>query len=256
MNILYTENKEKFVAYHKLNASKKKAPFVIFHHGLMSDMNGSKAVYIEQYCKERDYNFIRFDNFGHGDASGKFIDQTITSWLEGLSLVIDKLTEGPVLLVGSSMGGWITMLKTIEAPKQIIGMVGISVAPDFTEELMWDKITTEQQEKLMQDGAMEITGTDPDCGHTYPVSRELILDGRKNLLLNKQQIKISCPVHLIHGMQDVDVPYSISERAVSKIIADEVVLKLIKAANHSLSREEDLQIICNSIEEILSLTRV
>jgi len=252
MNILYSKNKEKFIVYHKLNAIEKKAPSLIFHHGLMSNMNGAKALYIEKYCKERGYNFIRFDNFGHGNSSGEFIDQTISSWLEGLSLVIDNLCDGPVILVGSSMGGWITMLKSIENSQQIIGMIAISAAPDFTEELMWNKISVEQQENIVKNGVVNITGSDPNCGNAYPVSHGLIVDGRKYLLLNKKSIDISCPVHLIHGMRDIDVPYTISERAAAKITAKEVVLKLIKSANHSLSRPEDLVIIGNSIEEILA----
>lgn len=253
MNILYSKNKQKFISYHKLNALKKKAPSIIFHHGLMSNMNGAKALYIEDYCKEKGYNFIKFDNFGHGNSSGKFIDQTITSWLEGLSLVIDNLCDGPFILVGSSMGGWITMLKSMEKPQKIIGMIAISAAPDFTEELMWNKITKEQQADLIKNGLTNITGSDSNCNNTYPVSYQLIIDGRKYLLLNKKSIDISCPVHLIHGMKDIDVPYSISERAAATIIANEIILKLIKGANHSLSRQEDLIVICNSIEEILSL---
>ncbi len=251
MNILYTKNKEKFVAYYKLNANKKKAPYVVFHHGLMSDMNGAKAVYIEKYCKWRDYNFIRFDNFGHGLASGQFVDETISSWLEGLSLVISKLSDGPVLLVGSSMGSWITTLGAIKYPEKIIGMVGISSAPDFTEELIWNKITPRKQAVLKAEGVAEVSGADPNCSHAYPISYKLILDGRKHLLLTEKHIEISCLVHLIHGMKDADVPYSISQRLAEKIVGNEVVIKLLKGANHSLSRDEDLQIICNSIEEVL-----
>lgn len=251
MNILYTENKENFIVYHKLNSSRKKAPSVIFHHGLMSNMHGSKALYLEQYCKNQDYNFIRFDNFGHGESSGKFVDQNISSWLEGLNLVMDKLADGPVLLVGSSMGGWITMLKTIKCPKQVMGMVCISAAPDFTEELMWDKITTEEQVRLIQGESIDIMGSDPKCSNSYPIKHQLILDGRKHLLLNKKQIDITCHVHLIHGMYDVDVPYSLAERISSKINTDKVTLKLINDGSHSLSRDEDLQIICNSIEALL-----
>ncbi len=251
MNILYNENKEKFIAYHKLNVSKKKAHSIVFHHGLMSNMNGSKALYIEKCCQERGYNFIRFDNFGHGQSSGKFVEQTISDWLEGLELVLDKLTDGPVMLVGSSMGAWITTLAALRNPEKIMGMVCISAALDFTEELIWDKITTTQQNNLVKTGVIEITGSSSDCSHTYPTSYKLIEDGRKYLLLNKQKINISCPVHFIHGVQDIDVPYSISERALSKITSSEAVLKLIKRANHSLSREEDLRIICNSIGEVM-----
>ncbi len=278
MNILYNKNKKKFITYHRHNATKRKAPFVIFHHGLMSDMNGSKALHIENHCKEHDYNFIRFDNFGHGKASGLFTDQTISSWFEGLNLVINELTQNqPILLIGSSMGAWITMLKainhaktitssklintskenkfsnTIYPPKKIIGMIGISAAPDFTEELIWNKMTPSEQKELTQNGIINITGDDPKCNHSYPVNLELIKDGRKNLLLNKEKINISCPVHLIHGMCDSDVNYNISARIASKISSNNIILKLIKDGTHSLSRGKDLAVICNSIEEIISL---
>lgn len=253
MNILYTKNKEKFVAYHKLNAIKKKAPCVIFHHGLMSDMNGTKALYIEKYCKQQGWGFIRFDNFGHGKASSDFTDQTISSWLEGLNLVINELVNGPFLLIGSSMGSWITMLKSLENNKNLIGMVGISSAPDFTEKLIWNKITNDQKNTMKRTGVVEVSGSDPNCSHSYPISYKLILDGREYLLLSRYKIRISCPVHLIHGMQDTDVPYEISRCVAEKIESNRVVLKLVKDSGHSFSRPEDLRIICNSIEEILSL---
>lgn len=250
MNILYTENKDKFIAYHKLKPSKRKAHSIVFHHGLMSDMNGSKALYIEEYCKHQGYGFIRFDNFGHGKSSGEFSEQTISDWLEGLNLVVDQLTDGPVILVGSSMGAWITMLKTVQTSEKIAGLVCISAAPDFTEELMWDQMTKAEQKQLMDSGYANITGSAPDCNYTYPISYKLIKDGRNHLLLTKEKINITCPAHFIHGMQDIDVPYSISERAVSKITSNNAVLKLVKSANHSLSRPEDLKVICNSLEEL------
>ncbi len=251
MDILYTDNKEKFLAYNKYKTAKKKAPFIIFHHGLMSDMNGSKAMWLEEHCKVNDYNFVRFDNYGHGQSSGEFSRQTISDWQEGLNFIIDKLAKHPVLLVGSSMGAWITLLASIKRPNDIIGMVGISSAPDFSEELIWDKLTEDQKQKMNTEGICDVGGTDPNCGHVYPISFDLIKDGRKNLLLNKDKINIKCPVHLIHGQQDIDVPSSISMRVFSKISHDNISIKLIKDGNHSLSREKDLRIICNSIDEII-----
>lgn len=251
MDILHTNNREKFLAYNKYKTAKKKAPFIIFHHGLMSDMNGSKAMWLEDHCKKNDYNFIRFDNFGHGQSSGKFSDQTISIWQEGLNLIIDKLAKQPVLLVGSSMGAWITLLASIKRPNDIIGMVGISSAPDFSEELIWNKLTHSQKQKMQVEGICDIGGTDPACGHVYPISFDLIKDGRNHLLLNKEKINIKCPVHLLHGKQDIDVPSSISERIFSKISHNDVSIKIIKDGNHSLSREKDLNMICNSIDEIL-----
>lgn len=252
MDILYTDNKEKFLAYNKYKTAKKKAPFIIFHHGLMSDMYGSKALWLENHCRRNDYNFIRFDNFGHGQSSGNFSDQTITNWLEGLNLVIDKLAKQPVLLVGSSMGAWITLLTSIKRPYDIIGMIGISSAPDFSEELIWNKLTDSQKHKMTTHGICDVAGSDPNCKHIYPISFNLIKDGRKYLLLDKDEIDIKCPVHLLHGQQDIDVPSSISERIFLKIAHNNASLKLIKDGNHSLSREKDLNMICNSIDEIIN----
>lgn len=252
MDTLYTDNKEKFLVYNKYKTAKKKAPFIIFHHGLMSDMCGSKAMWLEDHCRRNNYNFIRFDNFGHGQSSGNFSDQTISIWQEGLDLVIDKLAKQPVLLVGSSMGAWITLLASIKRPNDIIGMVGISSAPDFSEELIWNKLTDSQKQKIKTDGIYDIGGSDPNCKHIYPISFNLIKDGRKFLLLNNEKIDIKCPVHLLHGQQDFDVPYSISERIFIKIAHNNASLKLIKDGNHSLSREKDLNMICNSIDEIIN----
>ncbi len=251
MNILHSPNNKKFVVYNKLITTKKKAPYVIFHHGLMSDMNGDKALYIEKYCADKEYNFIRFDNFGHGDASGSFTEETISSWLEGLNLVIKELSDGPIILVGSSIGGWISMLAAINN-LQIIGLITISAAPDFTEELIWDKTTKQQRESLEKHGTCEFKGSDPKCDYSYPISTQLIQDGRKHLLLTKDSINIPCSVHLIHGMKDVDVPFTISQRAAEKIAHNNVVTKFIKDGNHGLSRPQDMKIVCNSIDEIIA----
>ena len=251
MNILYTNNKEKFLTYHKYNTTKKKAPCIIFHHGLMSDMDGSKAMWLEDHCKKNDYNFIRFNNFGHGSSSGDFSDQIISDWLEGLNLVIDELSHSPVILVGSSMGAWITMLTAKNRPSDILGMIGISSAPDFSEELIWNKLTDEQKQIMESTGICDVKGTDKDCSYTYPISFDLIKDGRKHLLLNKDKINIKCPVHLLHGIQDIDVPPSISKRIFTKIDHDDITLKLIKDGNHSLSRKQDLKVICNSLDEMI-----
>jgi pimeloyl-ACP methyl ester carboxylesterase len=251
MDTLYTKDRKQFLTYHKYNPIKKKAPFVIFHHGLMSNMDGSKAMWLENHCKKNDYNFIRFDNFGHGSASGKFSEATVSDWLMGLNLIIDQLTTEPVILVGSSMGAWITMLTAISRPKNIIGMIGISSAPDFSEELIWNNLTDKQKNLMQTEGVCDVGGRDPECNHIYPISFDLIKDGRIHLLLNKDKINITCPVHLLHGMQDTDVPHTISERIFSKINHNDVTLKLIKDANHSLSRPKDLEIICNSLDEMI-----
>ena len=249
MNILHSNN-EKTIAYHNHFVAKREAPCLIFHHGLMSSMNGDKALFVESYCKKKDYNFIRYDNYGHGASSGKFIDQTISSWLEGLLLVIEQLTTGQVILIGSSLGAWISILAGIVLPQRVAGIITISAAFDFTEELIWNGIGLEQKAKLKKDGTCEIGGANPDCSRKYPISLNLIEDARQHLLLNRNNIDITCPMHLIHGMQDIDVPYTISTRGAEKIKSNNVVIKLIKDGSHSLSRPSDLQLLCNSIEEI------
>lgn len=254
MNILYTKNREKSIAYNKLVATGKNATCVIFHHGLMSNMNGKKSIYIENYCKMKGYNFIRFDNFGHGKSSGKLTEQNISTWLEGLDLVIDNLTEdAQILLIGSSMGGWVTMLNAIRrnSSAKIKAVIGLSPALDFTKELVWDKLGKEKQNELKKEKVCALKSTNPECAELYPISYDLITDGKKHLLLNSESINITCPVHLIHGMKDIDVPYNMSERTIEKITSDKAVLKLIKDADHRLSREEDFHIICNSIEELI-----
>ncbi len=254
MNILHFNN-DKSIAYHNHFVSKKKAPCVIFHHGFMSNMNGDKALFVENYCKEKDYSFIRYDSYGHGDSSGKFIDQTISQWLEGLLLVIKHLTTTPVILVGSSLGAWISVLAGMSIPERIAGIITISAAFDFTEELIWNGLDLEQRNKLEKNGVCEVGGTYPICSRKYPISLNLIKDARQHLLLNRTKVDITCPVHLIHGMQDIDVPYTISTRAAEKIKCDNVVIKLIKDGNHSLSRAGDLQLICHSIEEVALLNK-
>ena len=262
MKKLYIDSRERFIVYNKQTSSKNKAPCVIFLHGFMSNMNGSKAIAMEQYCQNKGYNFIRFDNFGCGEASGDFTDQTITDWLYGLNLVIQELADGPILLVGSSMGSWLALLAVklryyaganSSDAKKIIGIITIAAAVDFTESLIWNELTDSEKAILTEQGVYEICGSNENCSQPYPISYKLIEDGRKHLLLNGLQIDISCPVHLIHGMKDIDVPYAISLEVAGKLKSDQVVVKLIKDADHKLSREEDLRILYNSIEEILKI---
>ena len=252
MDILYTNDKKRFLAYHTSKTIKREDPYIIFHHGLMSNMEGKKALWVEEFCNRNSYNYIRFDNFGHGKSSGKFEDQTITDWLEGLNLVIDSLAiDKEIILVGSSMGAWISMLAAMNKAKKIKALICISAAIDFTENLIWDKLSDKEKRLIEIDGSLPVTGSNTDCNHSYPISFNLIQDGRKHLLLNQDIIDIDCPVHLIHGQQDVDVPVTLSQEAYVKISHDEVVLKIIKDGHHNLSREKDLAIIGNSISEIL-----
>lgn len=251
MNILRSKDGKNSIAYNKLIIGKSQAPCFIFSHGYMSDMSGTKALYIEEYCKKKSYNYIRFDNFGCGNSSGDFINQTISDWTKGLIMVVDALSNGPVFLIGSSLGAWISFLTALELPKKILGIISISAGFDFTEELIWQNLKPEDKETLQNEEIYYACGTHAECTTKYPIKMSLIKDGRKNLVLSGSKIDISCPVHLIHGMQDKDVPYTISTRASEKLVSSNVVLKLIKDGAHNLSRPSDLEIICHSIDEIV-----
>lgn len=262
MEKLRTDDKERALIYYKQVGIKNKAPYVIFLHGLMSNMNGQKAVATAKYCQEKGYNFIKFDNFGHGASSGKFIDQTISTWLDGVNLIIEKLTDGPILLIGSSMGAWLALIAAKIHPGKIIGVITIAAAVDFTQELIWNKFTNEEKDIIKKQGIYEVHGSSMECSKSYPISYKLIEDGRKHLMLSSlsennisNNISIYCPVQLIHGMQDFDVPYDISLRLADKLKSPQVVVKLIKDADHKLSREEDLLVLYNSIEELLNLNK-
>lgn len=255
MNILRSKDGKNSIAYNKLIIDKSQAPCFIFSHGYMSDMNGTKALYIEEYCKKKSYNYIRFDNFGCGKSSGNFIQQTISAWTKGLIMVVNALGNGPVFLIGSSLGAWISFLAALSLPKKILGIISISAGFDFTEELIWQTLKQEDKALLEQGETYYACGTNVECVTKYPIKISLIEDGRKNLILNNK-IDISCPVHLIHGMQDHDVPYTISTRATEKLVSSNVVLKLIKDGAHNLSRPSDLEIICHSIDEMVESTNL
>ncbi len=252
MQKLYTKDKKNFIAYNKQVNAKNKASCVIFLHGFMSNMNGTKALSVEKHCNQKGYNFVRFDNFGCGESSGFFTKQTITSWLEGINLILSMQSETKILLVGSSLGAWLSLLATKLHPKKIIGIITLAAAVDFTENLIWRKLTKADQKIMTKQGVAEVRGTNKNCSSSYPISYELIMDARKHLILDSA-IDVNLPVCLIHGMKDYDVPYDISLKIASNLSSECVTLKLIKDADHKLSRPQDLAILNNSIDEIMDL---
>ncbi|XVN43070.1 MAG: alpha/beta hydrolase [Candidatus Rickettsia vulgarisii] len=242
--------KNQYITYNQYKSTKKNMPLVVFLHGLMSDMSGKKSQFLYKYCQKQDYNYITFDNFGHGKSSGQFIDQTIGSWLSGFELVFNELITRECILVGSSMGGWLALLAAIKFPSKVKSIIGIAPAPDFTEELIWNKLPDAQKKQMEQLTYLSIKGD--KCQDTYLISHQLVMEAREHLLLNKDKINLQIPIHLIHGMLDSDVPYSFSSRLMEKLSSDSVVMKLIKDGDHRLSRDEDLSIIVNSIEELIN----
>jgi pimeloyl-ACP methyl ester carboxylesterase len=226
-----------------------RGPGVVFLGGYRSDMTGSKALALEAHCREAGRAFVRFDYQGHGASGGRFEDGTIGSWTEDALAVIDAATEGPQVLVGSSMGGWIMLLAALARPGRVAGLVGIAAAPDFTEDLVWDALGPEARGRMLADGRIE----EPSAyGDPYVYTRALVEDGRRRLLL-RAPIPLACPVRLLHGMRDPDVPWETSLRLAGRLQAEDVRTTLVKDGDHRLSRPQDLALLLATVEEVAAL---
>lgn len=236
ISYLQTKNNVK-LAYEKTPGE---FPGVIFCGGFMSDMTGLKALAVEAFCRKRGQAFVRFDYQGHGQSSGKFEDGSIGQWRNDALAILDELTEGPQIIVGSSMGGWIGLLLALARPERVRGFVGIAAAPDFTEDLVWEMATAEQKAQLLQVGFInEHTGY---SDNSYVITRHLIEEGREHLLL-RDTIPLTIPVRLLHGMQDTDVPWQRSLLLAEKLQSQDVNVLTIKDGNHRLARDQDLRLL-------------
>ncbi len=220
---------------------------VVFLSGFRSDMTGSKATFLDAHCAARGLACLRLDYSGHGQSSGAFTDGTIGRWAEEAIAAIDAQSEGPQILVGSSMGGWIMLLAALARPRRVAALIGIAPAPDFTEALIWDRLDDGQREKLLTEGRLE----EPSQYSDEPtvITRSLIEEGRRHLLLSAP-IGIHCPVRLLHGMADPDVPYQVSLELADRLAGDDVRVTLIKDCDHRLSRAQDLALLAQAIDEL------
>jgi len=233
------------IAYRK-NAGK--APCVVFLGGFMSDMTGAKATTLHEFCARRGQAFVRFDYFGHGASPGDFADATVGRWKDDTLAVIDRLTEGPLVLVGSSIGGWLMLLAALARPGRIAALVGIASAPDATETLMWMRFPQAVRDQIVREGAVRVPSAYAAEG--YLITRALIEDGRKHLL-PADGVPIQCPVRLLHGMADADVPWRTSLDLAQKIVAPDVQVILVKDGDHRLSRAQDLALLLSTLEPLL-----
>ncbi|MFQ5467625.1 MAG: alpha/beta fold hydrolase [Kiloniellaceae bacterium] len=227
------------IAYHVRSARESGArlPGVVFLGGFMSDMTGGKALALEAGAARRGQAFVRFDYLGHGASSGRFEDGTIGRWADDAVAVLDELTEGPQILVGSSMGGWLMLLAALARPGRVAGLVGIAAAPDFTETLMWRAFPPEVRETLAREG---VYYEPSDYGEApYPITMTLIEEGRAHLLMERP-IGIPCPVRLIQGTADPDVPCQLSLDLMERLDSTDVEVTLIKGGGHRLSEPADL----------------
>ena len=232
------------IAYNKLDGNR---PGLIFMGGFMSDMNGSKALALEQHCQERGLAFLRFDYMGHGNSSGNFADGTIGLWAENALTAFDELTEGPQIIVGSSMGGWMMILTAVNRPERVAGLVGIAAAPDFTEDLLPKQLTEIQLSKIQEDGFVVIPS---EYEIPYTITKKLLDDGTQHLVL-RNEIPLDCPVRLLHGLEDTSVPWKTALKIQNMVRSKDVEVTLIKNGDHRLSREEDLEKLKKTVMEIV-----
>lgn len=222
-------------------------PTLVFLPGFRSDMTGDKATALAAFCAERGHAMLRFDYSGHGASSGAFIDGTIGAWARDTLAAIDALTTGRLLLVGSSMGGWIALLTALARPERIAGLVGLAAAPDFTQRLMWDAMTPAEQATLQRDGVLHVPS---QYGEPISITHRLVQDGARHLVLTGH-IPIRCPVRLLHGQADPDVPWSFALRIAEQLETPDTRVILIKDGDHRLSRPADLILLRQTVTALL-----
>ena len=234
-----------FIAY-KEHKSKKNLPTIVSLHGLFSSLESSKAVFMHDLCVAKDLPFIRFNALGHEHSSGKFTDQSIDSWLSSAKDLISTLCPNGAILIGSSMGGWVSLLLARDLPKAIKGVICISPAADFTEDI-YNSLSDEARSIIDNQGIVTFS-VGP---YTYNISHNLIHESRNHLLLNSEQIDINCPIHILHGMNDQEVSYKKSLVTIDKITSENALCTLVKTGTHSLSGPEDLKLLENAIMNMI-----
>ncbi|MEQ8193071.1 MAG: alpha/beta hydrolase [Rhodospirillales bacterium] len=234
------------IAYHRLAG---RAPGVMFLAGFKSDMTGVKAMGVENFCRRRGRAFLRFDYFGHGESSGNFDEGTIGRWAGDAIFAIDNLIDGPLVLVGSSMGGWLMLLTALARPERIAGLIGIAAAPDFTQGLIEDALTPEQKDVIKRDGVVTVAN-EYDPNDPFVIRQSFIDEGRNHLLLG-DTIPLDCPVRLLHGLNDREVPFATALRLAEKLRTDDVEITLVKNGDHRLSTPADIERLSATLERLL-----
>ena len=232
------------LAWHRFSG---REPGVVFLGGLRSDMTGTKALHLEEWARRTGRAFLRFDYSGHGASSGSFTEGCIGDWAEDAEAAITRLTEGPVVLVGSSMGGWISLLMTKRIPQKVAGLVTIAAAPDFTEDGMWAEWSEDQRRTCMEEGQLALPS---DYGDDMIITRRMIEDGRRHLVL-RTPLSLPMPVRMLQGTADADVPVSVALRLLEHATGPDIRLELVKGADHRFSDPGCLATITRAVEEVL-----
>ena len=234
------------IAYQRFEG-KRDLPGVMFLSGFNSDMTGTKAVALERFCFARGQSFLRFDYQGHGQSSGRFEEGTIGQWRDDAVAVFDALTAGPQVLVGSSMGGWLALLLALARPDRIIGLACVAPAPDFTQALMWPRLPESVRAEIMNTGATRLASAYDPAG--YLLTRALFEDGKRHCLLDAP-IALGCPVRILQGTADPDVPWQHAIRLAEAISHDDVAVTLVKNGDHRLSDDANLARLDAMVREL------
>ena len=246
---LFHASDGRVLAYSSTKSTRRsnKIPGIVFLGGFRSDMSGTKALFLEEWARNTDRDFLRFDYSGHGESSGDFLNGCIGDWARDACDIIAAQTAGPQVLVGSSMGGWIALLVARRMPERVAGLVGIAAAPDFTQDSMWAGFDAEQRAALARDGRVELPSDYSD--EPYVITRHLIEDGRDQLVL-RDPLKLPFPVRLLHGTADADVEMSVPLRLMEHADAADLRLTFVKGADHRFSAPENLAHILTAIAEV------
>ena len=233
------------IAYHQMPGQ---GPGVVFLGGFKSDMEGTKALYLQDWAAAQGRAFLRFDYSGHGQSSGDFLEGAIGDWFEDALAAITTLTTGPQILVGSSMGGWMSLLVARAIPGRIAGLVGIAAAPDFTEDSMWASFT-DAQKAALAGGQVALPSDYSD--DPYIITKRLIEDGRTRLVL-RSPLHLPFPVRLLQGTADTDVPPAVALRLLDHAQSPDLHLTLVKGADHRFSTPECLGLITSALTDVLA----
>lgn len=234
------------------STSSTEGPAIMFLPGLIRQKNEAKSINLQALCKNLDLTFLCADYVGVGRSSGKFSDGTVSKWASDTISLLDALREKKIILVGHGVGAWVSMVVAAKRRDLIKGIVGISADPDFTENLLWSQLSEDVKNKIMTEGVCEINWG----SEKYLISKNLIEDGRENLLLTggPRSIKVHCPVRLIHGLEDEEVPFQLALQLAENIVAEDVSVVLVKGSKHSMDAEADFKTMRSMIQEVIEVS--
>ena len=240
----YTNNLNQKIAYKYI---KGKSPGIVFIHGLNSDMQGLKALTIEKYARKNHLSFLRFDCRGHGKSFGKFENFTISDWKKDLIDLLDNITKGPQIMVGSSMGGWLMILATKARKNKVCGLLGLAAATDFGRN-MYSDLSQKSKREIRSKGSTKIKSYD----FSYILTKKFLTEAKKNNILNKP-FRFNKPFILIHGLKDVVVSYKMPKKIMDNTTSKNVQVHYLKSSDHRLSSKKDLKSIIKAIDTIRTL---